>query len=221
MNQPKASDSTTYTHTLTSTPGTTFRSPGGSILGDYSPDPFHPLPRAFESHSSYPLSPDQLAGASRASLVLLPNLRAAQSASSIACVPVERVGAEGSSTWTLQTYHSPLGRVDETFKTPEAKRTGTSTADRRAPPPPPILIDMPLPPTPTVARSSTLWDGSNGQTGKDSMELLMSGFEGERDWVEVESGPDGFEEWGSGGKGVGVVAVLGSIICFVSLRDKP
>jgi len=38
----------------------------------------------------------------------------------------------------------------------------------------------------------------------------------ERDWVEVEADGDGLEGWGRGGKGVGLIAVLGVVVCYVS-----
>ncbi|WVW78895.1 hypothetical protein I302_100858 [Kwoniella bestiolae CBS 10118] len=188
----KPSDSTTYTHTIGST------SPGmGSILGDYSPDPFHPLPpRGFASLSEYPVSPDNLQSQSS----LITRVAALQSADSLGngIVPVKK----GSSTWTLQSA--------DAYKTPDAKtsraRKVVSTAERRAPPPPPMPVDMPLPPTPTLARSSTLFEVQ----GKDSMEMLL----GNGDWVEVEREEEALEDWRRGGRGVGMVAVAGVVICY-------
>ncbi|WVQ83921.1 hypothetical protein IAT38_006065 [Cryptococcus sp. DSM 104549] len=214
----KASDSTMYTQTLTSTPGSAIRSPDGSVIAAYSPDPYHPMPRGFESLTSYPLSPSQMAE-SRVSLAS----RGITSATGIAVVPVERVSAKGSSTWTLQSYHSSggdpassgttLAQSQEAFKTPDAK-TRRSMVDHRAPPPPPMPVDMPLPPTPTFARNSTLWElSSGGAPGKDSMDMLMSAEE--REWVKVDSGVEGLQGWGKGGRrGVGMVAVAGSVVCW-------
>ncbi|WVQ97472.1 hypothetical protein IAU59_004586 [Kwoniella sp. CBS 9459] len=210
INQIKASDTTMYTHTSSGTPG-------GSILADYSPDPFHPLPRAFESLTSYPISPSGLD--SRVSLAT--RSAALRSGDTLACVPVQKVNDRGSSTWTLQTYHSPqqgqtgTGVPDtDSFKTPDHRTTRAIKAmstDRRAPPPPPLPVDMPLPPTPTLARSSTLFD-LNGDSAKGSMELLMGGPE--KDWVEVAWEEDALEDWGRGGKGVGVLAVAGIVLCY-------
>lgn len=180
-----------YTMTL-STPGSGLRSIGGSMLGEYSPDPFQPMPQNFQSLSSYPISPSRLgtpeAGAvqSRTSLVT----RALQSADTLAFVPEERT----ASTFTLESYHSA-----EDFVTPASKR--------RAPPPPPMPTDLPLPPTPTFARSDTLFDWPQ----KDSTEMLM----GERDWVEVV-GEGAVSEWGRDGRGVGVLALITVCVCFVS-----
>ncbi|KAK6904167.1 hypothetical protein I203_107683 [Kwoniella mangroviensis CBS 8507] len=196
----KASDSTTYTHTI----GSSSTSPGSrlvdaSILADYSPDPFHPLPpRGFASLTIYPVSPDQLQSQSS----LITRVAALQSGDSLAngIVPVKK----GSSTWTLQSAGT------DAYKTPDHKisraRKVLSTADRRTPPPPPMPVDMPLPPTPTLARSSTLFDIQ----GKDSMEMLL----GSSDWVEVEPEEEALEDWGRGGRGVGIVAVAGIVICY-------
>ncbi|WRT65176.1 uncharacterized protein IL334_002119 [Kwoniella shivajii] len=189
---------------------TIFSSPGSgsgivsmdaSILADYSPNPLHPLPpRGFESLTSYPLSPDQLE--SRTSLVT--RMTGLQSRDTLAMIPVER----GSSTWTLQTYHSANG--NDPYKTPDHKSSRAkkvlSTNERRAPPPPPMPIDMPLPPTPTFARSSTLFDVQ----GKDSMELLL----GYGDWVQVEREEEALEDWGRGSKGVGFLAVVTVLSCY-------
>ncbi|TYJ58185.1 hypothetical protein B9479_001009 [Cryptococcus floricola] len=206
----KASDSTAYTHTLSSI-GSPLRSPDGSVIAAYSPDPFRPLPRAFESLSSYPLSPSQMAGESRASLVATRAVGSIDNA--VTCVPVERVSAKGSSTWTLESCSGPTasGTTLVEAKTPDRRQSRVKPIDLRAPPPPPMPTNMPLPPTPTFARSSTLWDMSSG-AGKDSMELLMGGDE--RDWVAVESGSEALQSWGRGGRGVGMVAVAGSICCW-------
>ncbi|WVF70442.1 hypothetical protein IAT40_005232 [Kwoniella sp. CBS 6097] len=212
INQIKASDTTMHTHTSSGTPG-------GSILADYSPDPFHPLPRAFESLTSYPISPSGLE--SRVSLAT--RSAALRSGETLACVPVQKVNDRGSSTWTLQTYHSPqnghagtsVGAPEmDSFKTPDHRITRARKAlstDRRAPPPPPMPVDMPLPPTPTLARSSTLFD-LNGDSAKGSMELLMGGPD--KDWVEVAWEEDALEDWGRSGKGVGVPAVAGTLVCY-------
>ncbi|ODN75246.1 hypothetical protein L202_06438 [Cryptococcus amylolentus CBS 6039] len=206
----KASDSTAYTHTLSSI-GSPLRSPDGSVIAAYSPDPFRPLPRAFESLSSYPLSPSQMAGESRASLVATRAVGSIDNA--VICVPVERVSAKGSSTWTLESCSGPTasGTTLVEAKTPDRRQSRVKPIDFRAPPPPPMPTNMPLPPTPTFARSSTLWDMSSG-AGKDSMELLMGGDE--RDWVAVESGSEALQSWGRGGRGLGMVAVAGSICCW-------
>jgi hypothetical protein len=76
-------------------------------------------------------------------------------------------------------------------------------------------VGMPLPPTPTAARSETVFDLSEGQGQKGSMEMLM----GEKDWVEVGRGVEGIKSWGkggTGGTGVGTVGVLGMVVCYVS-----
>lgn len=173
---------------MTSTPGSALRSAGGSILGGYEPDPFHPMPRSFESLTSYLLSPSQLATTSRTTL-----------GGNIAFVPEEKASLTGrSSSWTLESWYSARER-----KTPDPK-------DRRAPPPPPMPCDMPLPPTPTASRSEAVFDWQ----GKDSMELLV----GEKDWVEVERGGEGMDGWGRGGRGVGFEAVFGVMICYVSSK---
>ncbi|WWD21923.1 hypothetical protein CI109_106411 [Kwoniella shandongensis] len=221
----KSSDTTAYTRTLTSTPGSAIRSPGGSIIAGYSPDPSHPLPRGFESLTSYPLSPSQMESRTSLGLGSRVGLR---SVDELTCVPVERVSAKGSSTWTLQSYHSPSASASAStglndpsaYKTPESKSKSRShltlvgTGDRRPPPPLPMPMAMPLPPTPTFARSSTLWELSSdgGDDNKGSMEMLMA----ERDWVEVglEEGEEGLEGWGRDGKGVGVVAVLTTLVCY-------
>lgn len=39
---------------------------------------------------------------------------------------------------------------------------------------------------------------------------------GDRDWVEIEGNVDGVDGWGDGGHGVGVVALLGILLCYVS-----
>lgn len=161
------------------------------MLGEYSPDPFHPMPRNFQSLSSYPISPSQLPtpeqGAGRSQATLLSN--ALRSADTLAFVPEERT----NSTFTLNTHPSASD-----FITPDR---------RRAPPPPPMPTHMPLPPTPTFARSETLFDWPH----KESTEMLM----GERDWVEVVG--DGTEAgWGRDGKGVGIVALITVLVCFVS-----
>jgi hypothetical protein len=179
-----------YTMSL-STPGSGLRSIGGSMLGEYSPDPFHPMPRNFQSLSSYPISPSQLPtpeqGAGRSRTTLLSN--ALRSSDTLAFVPEERT----KSTFTLNDHPSASD-----FITPDR---------RRAPPPPPMPIHMPLPPTPTFARSETLFDWPH----KESTEMLM----GERDWVEVVG--DGTEAgWGRDGKGVGIVALVTVLVCFVS-----
>ncbi|WWD08100.1 hypothetical protein V865_006211 [Kwoniella europaea PYCC6329] len=196
----KASDSTTYTHTIgSSSTSPSSRLVDASILGDYSPDPFHPLPpRGFASLTSYPVSPDQLQSQSS----LITRVAALQSGDSLAngIVPVKK----GSPTWTLQSAGA------DAYKTPDHKisraRKVLSTAERRAPPPPPMPVDMPLPPTPTLARSSTLFEVQ----GKDSMEMLL----GNSDWVEVEREEEALEDWGSGGRGVGLVAVAGIVLCY-------
>lgn len=203
-NAPKGSTSTiadrsmnASTFALTSTPGSAIRSAGGSIIGSYSPDPFQPVPRGFESLASFPLSPEQMASQT--------SLAARTAHSALTFVPSERITSSASasrvnsSTWTLETYHS----AQEDFTTP-AKQI------RRAAPPPPMPVGMPLPPTPTAARSETVFDLSEGQKG--SMEMLM----GEKDWVEVDCGVEGIKSWGKGGTGVGTVGVLGMIACYVS-----
>ncbi|WWC59032.1 uncharacterized protein I303_101578 [Kwoniella dejecticola CBS 10117] len=171
-----------------------------SILGDYSPDPFHPLPRGFQSLTSFPVSPEH--AQSRSSL--LTRVTALQSGETLAMVPVER----GSSTFTLQSYHSSAAH--DSYKTPDAKvakgKKVLSTAERRAPLPPPMPVDMPLPPTPTLARSSTLFEIQN----KDSMELLM----GNGDWVDVEREQETLQNWGRQGRGVGAVAVVACLVCY-------
>jgi len=48
--------------------------------------------------------------------------------------------------------------------------------------------------------------------GKDSTEMLI----GEKEWVTVEADGDGLDGWGSGGKGTGVLAVIGVLVCYVS-----
>jgi hypothetical protein len=161
------------------------------MMGEYSPDPFHPMPRNFQSLSSYPISPSQLATpdhhATRSRTTLISN--ALRSADTLAFVPEERT----NSTFTLNTHPSASD-----FVTPDR---------RRAPPPPPMPMDMPLPPTPTFARSETLSDWPH----KASTEMLM----GERDWVAVSE--EGTEAgWGRDGKGVGVVALLSTLVTFVS-----
>jgi hypothetical protein len=201
-NAPKGSTSTiadrsvnASTFALTSTPGSAIRSAGGSIIGAYSPDPFQPVPHGFESLASFPLSPEQMASQS--------SLAARTAHSALTFVPSERITSSASrvnsSTWTLETYHS--GQED--FKTP-AKQI------RRAAPPPPMPVGMPLPPTPTAARSETVFELSEGQKG--SMEMLME----EKDWVEVDRGVEGIKSWGKGGTGVGTVGVLGMIAFYVS-----
>ncbi|WVQ68826.1 uncharacterized protein L199_007035 [Kwoniella botswanensis] len=194
----RPSDSTTYTHTIGSTSPTSGYF-DASILGDYSPDPFNPLPpRGFASLTSYPVSPDQLQSQSS----LITRVAALQSGDSLAngIVPVKK----GSSTWTLQSAGA------DAYKTPDHKmsraRKVLSTAERRAPPPPPMPVDMPLPPTPTLARSSILFEIQ----GKDSMEMLL----GNSDWVEVEREEEALEDWGRGGRGVGLVAVAGIVLCY-------
>lgn len=188
----KSSATTIYTMSM-STPGSGLRSTGGSVLGEYSPDPFHPMPRNFQSLSSYPISPSQFPSSpdngvtqSRTSLVS----RALRSADTLAFVPEERT----ASTFTLETYQSASD-----FVTPASKR--------RPPPPPPMVPGLPLPPTPTFARSETLFDWP----GKGSSEMLM----GERDWVEVV-GEGAVSEWGKDGMGVGALALVTVLICFVS-----
>lgn len=160
------------------------------MMGEYSPDPFHPMPRNFQSLSSYPISPSQLATpdhhATRSRTTLISN--ALRSADTLAFVPEERT----NSTFTLNTHPSASD-----FVTPDR---------RRAPPPPPMPMDMPLPPTPTFARSETLFDWPH----KASTEMLM----GERDWVAVSE--EGTEAgWGRDGKGVGAVALLSTLVTFV------
>ncbi|WWC67522.1 uncharacterized protein I206_101430 [Kwoniella pini CBS 10737] len=197
----KASDRTAYTHTIGSnTPGSEIRSMvDASILGDYSPDPFHPLPpRGFQSLTSYPLSPDQL----QSKTSLLSRVTALQSGASLAVTPVEKE----SPTFGLHSHHSASD--PDSYKTPNAKnarnRRAPSTIDRRAPPPPPMPLDMPLPPTPTLARSSTLFEIQN----KDSMELLM----GNEEWIQVDGEAESLEEWGTNGRGVGLIAI---IVCML------
>lgn len=162
------------------------------MLGEYSPDPFQPMPRNFQSLSSYPISPSRLASSegglpaqSRTSLVS----RALKSVDTLAFVPEERT----ASTFTLETYHAASD-----FVTP---------GKRRAAPPPPMPTDLPLPPTPTFARSETLFDWPH----KPSTELLM----GERDWVEV-IGEGAVSGWGRDGRGVGILALSTVLVCFVS-----
>jgi hypothetical protein len=114
---------------------------------------------------------------------------ALRSADTLAFVPGERT----NSTFTLNTHPSASD-----FVTPDR---------RRAPPPPPMPMDMPLPPTPTFARSETLFDWPH----KASTEMLM----GERDWVAVsEEGTEAGR--GRDGQGVGVVALLSTLVVFVS-----
>jgi hypothetical protein len=72
-------------------------------------------------------------------------------------------------------------------------------------------VDMPLPPTPTAARSETAVEW--GPYAKESREFLI----GERDWVEVDSDVDGLDEWSRQGRGVGVIALLAIMACYVSL----
>ena len=177
-----------YSRTLTSTPGSALRSPGGSIIAGYEPDPFHPLPRSFESLTSYPLSPSQMATTSRVNLTC----------GTFAFVPEEKASTtgKGSSTWTLESYHA-----EKEMKTPDPK-------SRRAPPPPPIPMGMPLPPTPSLARPESMFDLPRADLG----ELPM----GEKEWVEVKAGGDGLDGWGLGGKGVGVMAVGCVTVCWVS-----
>ncbi|WWC87315.1 uncharacterized protein L201_002204 [Kwoniella dendrophila CBS 6074] len=200
---PKTSNSTTYTNTLSSTPGSAMRSNiiDGSILADYSPDPFQPLPpRGFESLTSYPISSENLH--SRISLNSRVNALRSENNVNNTSGPGPGPGPSTSS-FTLHT---------NVYKTPDRKTARTqnlnliSTQDRRAPPPPPMPVDMPLPPTPTLARSSTLFEIQ----GKDSMELLL----GNSDWVQVEYEEKALEDWGRGSKGVGILAVSSIVICY-------
>lgn len=190
----KGSTFTAHTALTYSTPGSALQSPGGSIIAGYEPDPFHPMPRSYESLTSYPLSPSQTATSSRIDLVPGP--------SGIAFRPEEKLTLSGkiSSTWTLESYHSA-----QEFTTPDPKGW-------RAPPPPPMPCDMPLPPTPRAVRNEAVY----GWHGKDSMELLI----GEREWVEVEADGDGLDGWGKGGKGVGSAALICVIACYVRLAER-
>ncbi|OXG22434.1 hypothetical protein C361_03096 [Cryptococcus neoformans Tu259-1] len=213
----KSSDTTAYTGTLTSTPGSAICSPDGSMLAAYSPDPFRPMPRGFESLTSYPISSSQL-GESRVSLA--PS-RVTTLMDTAGNVPVEMASAKQSSTWRTQNYQSfnqPMASGTTLansldLKTPDAKsRSHISVTDHRAPPPPPIPSNMPLPPTPMFARSSTLWEMSSSIQGKESMEMLLGGEEGV--WVPVDEQVAGAERWGVSGRGVGIVAVAGNVACF-------
>lgn len=218
--EPKSSDTMTYYGTLTSTPGSAICSPDGSMLAAYSPDPFRPMPRGFESLTSYPIFSSQLAE-SRVSLA--PSEVTTVSMDAIRNVPVEMVSAKRSSTWTTQNYRSvtqptasgPTLANSLNVQTPDARaRSRISVTGHRAPPPPPIPSNMPLPPTPTFARSSTLWELSSSIQGKESMEMLLGGEEGV--WVPVDEQVAGAERWGVSGRGLGIVAVAGNVACFVS-----
>ncbi|WVR04351.1 hypothetical protein IAU60_001352 [Kwoniella sp. DSM 27419] len=228
--EPRIPDrpSVATTYTMGSTPGSRLHAPDASILAQYSPDPFHPLPRAFESLTSFPMTPSQRE--SRTSL--LTRSAPLRSADALACIPVERVDERGSTIWTLASYHSPAPAKapdGDAYKTPD-HRTGSRgskdpSVDRRAPPPPPMPVNMPLPPTPTHARSSTLFDLSGGEAGKGSMDLLMGAAGHEADWVAVEKDVDTLQGWGRGGRGVGAVAVMSMLICWalsipVLVRDR-
>lgn len=189
------------------------------MLAAYSPDPFRPMPRGFESLTSYPISSSQL-GESRVSLA--PS-RVTTPMDATGNVPVEMASAKQSSTWRTQNYQSfnqPMASGTTLansldLKTPDAKsRSHISVTDHRAPPPPPIPSNMPLPPTPMFARSSTLWEMSSSIQGKESMEMLLGGEEGV--WAPVDEQVAGAERWGVSGRGVGIVAVAGNVACFVS-----
>ena len=186
---------------------TTITSPGGSILGAYNPSPSQPIPpRGFASLTSFPLSPAQLEamGASIHARTSHPPGKG------IAFIPEERSGLASAreSTWTLETYHS-----NHPPRTPERPDAETLAGERRAPPPPPMPFNMPLPPTPTAARSETAVEW--GPHAKESREWLM----GEREWVEVDPDVDGLEKWSREGRGVGLVALFGVIVCYVSFSD--
>ncbi|KAE8538956.1 hypothetical protein D1P53_005325 [Cryptococcus gattii VGV] len=216
--ESKSSDTMTYNGTLTSTPGSAICSPDGSMLASYSPDPFRPMPRGFESLTSYPISSSQLAE-SRVSSA--PSEVTTAPMDAIHSVPVETVSAKRSSTWATQNYRSVTQPTasgttlanSRNVQTPDARaRSRISVTGHRAPPPPPIPSNMPLPPTPTFARSSTLWEMSSSIQGKDSMEMLLGGEEGV--WVPVDEQVAGAERWGVSGRGVGIVAVAGNVVCF-------
>ena len=181
---------TTYSHTISSTPGSALRSPGGSIIAGYEPDPFLPQPRAFESLASYPLSPSQLATMSRISL----------GTGIMAFVPEENPSQSGHGySWTLESYHLP--RI---VKTPDP--TGLVTS-----PPSLIPTGLPLPPTPLIIRRDFDFDWP----GAISNDMLI----GETDWVEVEADGDELDGWGNSRKGVGLLAFTGVIVCHVSVRN--
>lgn len=193
-----------YSQTL-STPGSPIGSAGGSILAGYSPDPFQPMPRGFESLTSFPLTPEQLA--SRASLVE----RANGSSAAFTFVPTQTAEEGRESTWTLESYASH----QLAYQTPKSQVRDS----HRAPPPPPMPFDMPLPPTPTLARSETIWErNSDSRLGKDSTELLL-GLDPEWDIVNLSGDEGALEGWASGGRGVGLLAILGILFSFVSISQ--
>ena len=213
---PKSSTATTMTHYtagettyLSSTPGSALRSPGGSIIAGYSPDPFHPLPpRKFESLTSYPLSPSQMADSR---LSLTSRALGFRSHETIAFVPEEHTSAAGS-TWTLESWHSAAtGQEPVTPANQKASARHMRHSARRAPPPPP-MPDMPLPPTPVVEHFNVPdW------SGKQSTEVLLAA---EREWVEVY-GEGSIDEWNRTHRGAGVLAIATTLICFVSPLSRP
>ena len=187
--QFSAANRTDYTTgTLWSTPDSRLRSPGGSIIAGYEPDPSHPLPRSFESLASYPISPSALATHSRVNL--------GSSQNTMAFVPGRKMSVSGGkgSTWTLTSYHHIM-------ETP-------NPIDRRAPPPPPLPVNMPLPPTPTTVMRGTLYQWPH----KESREMLMPDV----DWIEVENGTEKLDGWSRGGAGIGIIVIISATICYVS-----
>jgi hypothetical protein len=243
---PRGSMTSMFTQTLTSTPGSALRSAGGSILGGYSPDPFHPMPRAFESLTSFPTSPEtveRIGGTSNTNLVgrspavLGRGVRSSASASTLAFVPELRQEAgRQTSAYTLQSYYSASSRpatahdayeVDErpgtsatansmAYITPKSQ-VRASRQSYRAPPPPPMPLGMPLPPTPTAARSETLWDRSERESVHSVASRDSVGMWDEVDeWVNVRGDGEELESWGRGGRGVGVLGMAGAALCSVS-----
>lgn len=91
----------------------------------------------------------------------------------------------------------------------------------RAPPPPPMPVDMPLPPTPTMARQDmsrssrqTLGDSEWAQT----IDVESQGQYAELDdeWVDVRGDGEELGSWGRGGRGVGVLGLACVTVCTVS-----
>lgn len=198
------------TSAATTMTASTFASPGGSILAGYDPDPAQPVPpRGFASLTSFPLSPDEMemVGGSPMS----GTQRHGRDGDAFAFIPEERDEQDPrASSWTLATYCSGSSAP----VTPSRNGSLTSMTGRGAPLPSSVPVHIPLPPTPALARkdSAATW----GPHAKESRECLM----GERDWVEVDGAVEAMDEWSRGGRGVGFLAIVGALVCYVSHITK-
>jgi len=129
-----------------------------------------------------------------------------------AFIPEERDEQDPrASSWTLATYCSGSSAP----VTPSRNGSITSMTGRGEPLSSSVLVHIPLPPTPALGRkdSAATW----GPHAKESREWLM----GERDWVEVDGAVEAMDDWSRGGRGVGFLAILGVLVCYVSHLPNP